>query len=328
MHESSNKRAVIVGLFIFIGLVFLASGILMVGNLHETFKKKLTVTSFFSDVNGLQAGNNVWFSGVKVGVVRDIHFYSSSKVKVSIRIDVKAQEYIRKDAKVKISTDGLIGNKILVIYGGSEKFAEIAPGDTLQVEEALSQDDMLKTLQESNKNIMSITSDLKTISKKLVSGEGTIGKLFNDNSLYDHANGAILSIQLTSAKAQQVLNNLNTYSNQLNEEGTLANDLVTDTIVFNSLREFAQELKQIADTTAVFVAQLKKMTSDSTSTIGVLLHDQEEGARIKEILKNLESSSEKLDVDLEAVQHSFLLRKGMKKKAKESTNDSIKSNPQ
>lgn len=326
MRESPNRRAVIVGLFVFIGLIFLISGILMVGNLHETFKKKMTVTSFFDDVNGLQAGNNIWFSGVKVGTVKAIQFHSRNAVEVTMRIDVKTQEYIRQDAKVKISTDGLIGNKILVIYGGSGKVGPIQEGDTLEVEKTVSQEDMLKILQESNKNLNSITTDFKSISKKLDSGEGTMGKLLNDNSLYDNANKTILSLQQTSAKGQQLLNILNTYTAKLNQEGTLANELVSDTIVFNSIKEFAQRLKQIADTTAVLVTQLKTISKDTTTSIGVLLHDKEEGARLKETLKNLESSSRKLDEDLEAAQHSWPLKKGFKKLEK-AKSDSLKSYP-
>ena len=324
MRESPNRRAVIVGLFVFIGLIFLVSGVLMVGNLHETFKKKMTVTSFFDDVNGLQAGNNIWFSGVKVGTVKAIQFHSRNAVEVTMRIDVKTQEYIRQDAKVKISTDGLIGNKILVIYGGSGKVGQIQEGDTLEVEKSVSQEDMLKILQESNKNLNSITTDFKSISKKLDSGEGTMGKLLNDNSLYDNANKTIVSLQQTSAKGQQLLNNLNTYTAKLNQEGTLANDLVSDTVVFNSIREFAQRLKQIADTTAVLVTQLKTISKDTTTSIGVLLHDKEEGARLKNTLKNLESSSKKLDEDLEAAQYSWPLKKGFKKLDKAKT-DSVKS---
>jgi phospholipid/cholesterol/gamma-HCH transport system substrate-binding protein len=326
MRESPNKRAVIVGLFVLIGLIFLASGIHMVGNLHDTFKRKITVITYFEDVNGLQAGNNIWFSGLKVGTVKDIHFYSRSKVEVTMRIDVQAQEYIHKDAKVKLSTDGLIGNKILVIFGGSGDFDQIQEGDTLAVEKAVSQEEVMKILQESNKNLLSITTDFKAISKKAASGEGTVGKLLNDNSLYDNANHAIRSIQQMSLKGQQMLNNLNTYTAQLNQEGTLANDLVTDTVVFNSIRQFSQRLKQIADTTAMLVTKLKTISSDTTTSIGVLLHDKETAEHLKETLKNLESSSKKLDEDLEAAQHSWPLKKGFKRMEKEKA-DSVKNNP-
>ena len=61
MNDKSNKRPVIVGLFVLLGLIFLVIGILMVGNLHETFKKKMSIVSLFDDVSGLQTGNNVTF---------------------------------------------------------------------------------------------------------------------------------------------------------------------------------------------------------------------------------------------------------------------------
>ena len=102
MNESSNKRPVIVGLFVFLGLLFLLGGILMVGNIHATFKSKMTVVSLFDDVSGLQKGNNVWFSGVKIGFVSNLQFYGKSQVKVSMKIETKAQQYIRQNAKVKI----------------------------------------------------------------------------------------------------------------------------------------------------------------------------------------------------------------------------------
>ena len=92
----------------------------MVGNLRETFKNKLLVVAHFDEVNGLKKGNNIWFSGVKVGIVNSLTFYGKSQVEVSMNIATTVKQYIRKDAKVRISSDGLIGNKILVIYGGTE----------------------------------------------------------------------------------------------------------------------------------------------------------------------------------------------------------------
>ena len=244
MNETTNKRAVIVGLFVLTGLLFLIGGILMVGNLHETFKRKMKVVSLFDDVSGLQIGNNVWFSGVKIGLVTNLHFYGNSQVEVIMKIETKAQQYIRKDAKVKLSTDGLIGNKILIIYGGTAKSLEIEEGDTLGVEKTFSSDDMINTLQENNKNLLAITNDFKSISKKLATGEGTIGKLLNDNSVYANINSATASLQGASAKAQQLVGSLVEFSAGLNKKGTLANELVTDTVVFNSVKASVLQLQQ------------------------------------------------------------------------------------
>ena len=107
MSESPNKKAVGVGVFIIIGLLFLVGGIMTIGNLHSTFQKKMTVSTIFEDVNGLQSGNNIWFSGVKIGTVKKTMFFGNRQVKVIMNINIESRQYIRKDAKVKISTDGL-----------------------------------------------------------------------------------------------------------------------------------------------------------------------------------------------------------------------------
>ena len=316
MNESPNKRAVIVGLFVFLGFAFLIAGTLMVGNLHETFTNKMEIVSLFDDVGGLQKGNNVWFSGVKIGTVSDLNFHGKSQVEVHLKFDKKAQQYIRKDAKVKLSSDGLIGNKILVIYGGTERFPEIQEGDTLEVEKTFTSEDMINTLQENNINIKAITDDFKTISKTLAAGEGTIGKLLADSSVYSNINAATASLQSASEKADQLVGSLADFSSNLNKKGTLANELTTDTVIFNSVKASVLQLQQIADTATAIVSNLNRASTNPNSTIGVLLHDEESGTLLKETIKNLESSSKKLDEDLEAAQHNFLLRGFFKDKEK------------
>jgi phospholipid/cholesterol/gamma-HCH transport system substrate-binding protein len=280
----------------------------------------MTVVSLFDDVSGLQKGNNVWFSGVKIGFVSDLQFYGKSQVKVSLKIEIKAQQYIRKNAKVKISTDGIIGNKILVIYGGTSLSSEVQEGDTLEVEKTFSSDDMINTLQENNKNLLAITTDFKSISKKLAAGEGTIGKLLNDNSVYENINSATASLQKASDKAQQLATSLAAFSSQLNNKGTLSHELTTDTVVFKSIKVSVLKLQKVIDTATLFILTLKNATNNTNAPIGVLLNDKEAGTHLKETIKNLESSSKKLDEDLEAAQHNFLLRGFFKKKEKAAKN--------
>jgi phospholipid/cholesterol/gamma-HCH transport system substrate-binding protein len=323
MNESPNRRAVIVGVFVLVGILFFIGGILMVGNLHETFKTKMEIGSLFDDVSGLQKGNNVWFSGVKIGTVSSLKFHGTSQVEVNMKIDVKAQQYIRKDAMVKISSDGLIGNKILVIYGGTMSSGEVQEGDILLVEKTFTSEDMINTLQENNKNLLEITNDFKVITKNLAAGNGTIGKFLTDDAVYANINAATASLQIASSKAQQLATTLATFSEGLNKEGTLANELTTDTVIFNSVKASVLQLQQMADTASAFIANLKQAGTNPNSTLGVLLRDEASGARIKETIKNLESSSLKLDADLEAVQHNFLLRGYFKKKAKTEERDTL-----
>ena len=323
MNESPNKRAVIVGLFIFLGLVFLIVGILMVGNLHETFKKKMELVALFDNVNGLQKGDNVWFSGVKIGTVGTINIDKKTHVLVSLKVEKKAQDYIRKDAKAKISTDGLIGNKVIVIYGGTPQFNAVKEGDTLAVENSFSTENIMNTLQKNNENLLAITTDFKTISKKLTTSEGTVGKLLNDNTLYNNINSVTVSLNDASAKAKQLISSLNDFSSKLNNKGTLANELVTDTIIYSSIKKSVLQLHQMTETANLFVNNLKEAGNNPNTTIGVLLHDEESGATLKKTIKNLESSSEKLDEDLEAVRHNFLLKGYFKKKKKEAKKNAV-----
>ena len=323
MENSPNKRAIIVGAFILVGVAFLIAGILLIGNLHETFKTKMQVLAYFDDVKGLEKGNNIWFSGVKIGTIKNLHFIGKSKVEVTLNIETKVQQYIRKDAKVKIATDGLIGNKILVIYDGTEGYAEVQEGDVLTVEKTISTEDMMATLQKNNDNILvittgfkDITNDFKAISKKLTTNDGTIGKLLNDNVLYDNINTTTLSLKNASAKAQLMVDELNNFSVGLNKKGNLANELINDTVVFNSIKSSVLQLQKIADTANVFISNLKETSNNPNTSIGVLLHDEQAGAYLKGTIKNLESGSKKLDEDLEALQHSFLLRCFFRKKAK------------
>jgi len=309
MNEPVNKRATVVGIFILLAILLLIGSILTIGNLHSTFSRKMTISTLFSDVNGLHEGNNIWFSGVKIGTVKKMELYGKSKVRVVMNINVESQQYIRKDATVKMSTDGLIGNKILVIDGGSSMVPEIEEGDTLLNETILSTEDMMKTLQQNNLNILVLT-------QKLAKGEGTIGKLLQNDSMYYKLFATIHSVESASDKAQTILASLATFTEKINKKGNLANNLVTDTLLFYSLNKSVLKLQNIADTATVFIENLKKASTNTKSPIGVLLHDEQSATSLKTTISNLESSSVKLDQNLEALQHSFLLKKYFKKKGK------------
>jgi len=316
MNELSKKRIVIVGLFIVLGLAFLLSAILLVGNLRNAFTKKTEVYSIFDDVSGLQKGNNVWLSGVKVGTISNVTFKGKSRVKVSIQVNSDVSQYIPNDSKVKISSDGLIGNKILVIFGGSENAKGVQTGDTLIVEKTFSSEEMLNTLRKSNDNIFAITTDFKTISKRLVDGEGTAGKLLNDNSLYTNINKATSSLTTATIEAGKVINSLKIFSSNLNKEGTLANEFTTDTVLFKTVKASVLQLQQISTTALAFIKNLNQKTSDSTTSLGLLLNDKESGTSLKETIKNLKTSSIKLNEDLEALQHNVLFKKYFENKEK------------
>ena len=324
MKTSSNKRSVIVGIFVLLGLAILVLTIFTLGSQRKTFSNAITIKSFFGNVNGLQKGNNIWFSGVKVGTIKRVYIIGNGQVEVDMNILEDSKQYIRKDAKAKISTDGLIGNKIIEIYGGTNQTGEIEPGDVLDTEVLLSTDDMMSTLSKNNDNFLAITNDFKVITSRLVDGKGTIGKLLTDESMIDQINSVTVTLQNAAKNLQSLSASVSTYASKLNDKGTLANDLVSDTVIFNRLRSTIGQLQEVANSSKSAINNLEQAgntlnegLADKNSPIGMLLKDEAAAGNIKVTLQNLQAASKKLDEGLEAAQHNFLLRGFFKKKAKE-----------
>lgn len=319
MKATHTKRAVIVGIFILLGLVIFITGVLILGGQKKTFEKKIQLKAIFDDVGGLMEGNNVWFSGVKVGTVEKMKFFGSSQVEVLMSVEKKAQEYIRRNAKARISSEGFIGNKIVVIYGGTEQAPVIENGGLLGVEKTVNTDEMMATLQQNNANLLEITNDFKHISKKLAEGEGSLGKLLNDETLMNSLQATATTLRQASMNAQQLTSAISGYAARLHSEGSLANDLVTDTVIFSRLRTTARQMEEVSKTATEVTNNLKMASSqltDSNTPMGVLLTDEQTAENIKRTLANLQTGSEKLDDNMEALQHNILFRGFFRKKAK------------
>ena len=314
----NNKHNAKLGLFITIGLVIFIVGILAIGNINNAFKKSIQVFAVFEEVNGLQVGDNVWLSGVKVGTVKDMQFLSNSDVLVNINIEQKIQQYIPKNALAKISSDGLIGNKLIVIYSGDLQSGMLQSDDTLHVESSITNEDMMATLQQNNTNLLAITSDFKNISKQILEGKGTVGKLLTDDQLYTKLSSAMTEINTTAAKLNSVSGSLEQFTQQLNKPGNLANTIVTDTAIFKDVELMVSNLTAVSNQVLQTSEELKILTenlnNNNTSVAGVLLNDESAAVNLKQSLINLESSSQKLNENMEALQHNFLFRRYFKNK--------------
>lgn len=329
MKSLKNNRPVIVGIFVFLALVILVVTIFTLGGQKKTFVKSFTINAIFTDVGGLLKGGNIWLLGVKVGTVKKIAFYDNAHVLVTMSIEQSAQSQIHKDAMAKIGSDGLIGNKIIIIYGGTAAAPNIAKDDYLAVEKALSTDDMLATLQANNKNLLEITNDFKSISKKIDSGKGTLSTLLNDSAIanklrttVDNLQSTVANFKTVSVSSKNVLYNLQNFSGKLNTPGNSIHDLVNDTIAYNNIKATLSQLENAAKAVSKFTANLETVSNrlnEKDNAVGVLLNDSAAAASLKITLKNLESGSKKLDEDLEALQHNFLLKGFFKKKEKAKT---------
>lgn len=320
MSEINNSKKLALGIFIFFGLVILIIGVLTIGGQHKAFTKSIQLQIVFNDVQGLQTGNNVWLSGMKVGTVKKVSFYGHSQVEVILNVERQAQPHIRKDSKARISTDGLVGNKIVIIDGGSDSAAPVADNDRLQSETLPGLQEITNTLQASNGNLLAITSNLKTISEKLKEGQGTLGQLLNDPSFAEQIHGSLGHLQAATIASEKMIDNLQNFSARLQQPDGLANQLITDTTVFARLQNAVARLNDAAASAASFGTSLRTAgqgINDSHTPVGMLLHDEETADNLQRTIKNLRVSSQELSDDLLAIQHNFFL-KGFFKKKKDS----------
>jgi phospholipid/cholesterol/gamma-HCH transport system substrate-binding protein len=326
MDKAENKRAIIVGLFLALGLIVFILGVFTLGSQSKSFSKSIHVSAVFDDVSGLKVGNSVWFSGVPVGKISKIHFIGPSQVDVRMTIVEESQQYVHRNAGVHIGSDGLIGNKIIVIDGGSPQAPVVQDGDVLQTEKMTSTDDMLKVLQQNNQNLLSITGDFKLLSRKILQGKGTVGTLMADSAVGNQFRNAMSNFEKASANAAQLSSQLERFTVKMNTKGGLADKLLTDTTTFAKIKEVTNQLKQAAANTTDITNTLKTNTDKLNRTdnaLGILLNDPKAAAQVQSTIQNLQQSSVKLNEDLEAAQHNFFL-KGFFKDREKAKADSIK----
>lgn len=320
MSSADNKRTVIVGIFTFLAIVILVVGIFTLAGQQKRLIQTVTLTAIFDDVAGLRTGNNVWFSGVKVGTIKSINLYGDSQVEVVMNIEEKVQQFIRKNASARISSESFIGNKNIVIDGGTQSAAPVEDGDRIAAVSPLNTDDLMEKLQQNNENLVAITGDFKQLTSRLVKGEGTVGALLTDTTMAQDFRNMVDNLQRTSQSTVSASRSLSAFTNKLNSSDGLANQLVTDKEVFQQLKNSMTQLEEATASASEITENLRTATSqlnNSDGAVGVLLNDQQFARQLQSTMQNLETGTKKLDQNMEALQNNFLLRGFFRKQAKE-----------
>ncbi|NNC70807.1 MAG: MCE family protein, partial [Flavobacteriaceae bacterium] len=145
MKTTSSQRLRL-GIFVIIGTLLFVAAVYLIGQQQHLFKKTFTISSYFQNVNGLQKGNNVRYSGINIGTVSTIEMVNDSTIRVAMSIDEKIISHIKKDAIATIGSDGLVGNIIVNIVPGNGKLNSISNGDIIESYSKIGADDILSTL--------------------------------------------------------------------------------------------------------------------------------------------------------------------------------------
>jgi len=304
--------------------VILLVAVFTLGGEQKTFTKKFPLKVVFNDINGLKEGNNIWFSGVKIGTVKRIKLNGFSDVEVTLNLEEKARPFIHQDATARVTSDGLLGNKIVIIYGGSPNLPTVESNGFIGIHKAGLDEDMFGLLNASNKNLLDITNNLKLVSKKLTGEDGTLGKLINDPSMANTLQATLNNLKTFSDHSKEVIADIEIFAKKINIQGSSLNKLFTDSTLYDSIKTSITQIKQVtvtandfANNINDFAMNIKTASSglqDSSTMAGMLLNNKRMTLHFESTIKNLESASKKLNEDLEAIQHNFLFRGYFRKK--------------
>jgi phospholipid/cholesterol/gamma-HCH transport system substrate-binding protein len=208
--KTTTGQKIKVGGFIVAGLIVLLLGVFLIGNQKSMFNSTFTVYGIFNNVNGLQVGNNVRFAGINVGVVDGIDIVTDTSVKVTLTLNDDVKKFVKKDARMSIGSDGLMGDKLVVVSpGGATSKDPVSDGERLTAVNPLDMDKVINKLTKIADNAATITEGLGGIVNKVNNGQGSLGRLLNSDKMAKNLESTVSQARTTMATVHKTSNTLN-----------------------------------------------------------------------------------------------------------------------
>ncbi len=319
------------GVFVLASLFIIILLLYMIGRNRNLFGSNYILKATFENIQGLKAGNNVRFAGIDVGTVKKIEIKNDTLIEVIMIIDKKVKNIIRKNAIVSIGTDGLVGNKVVNIIA-VKKEGEIAKsGDFLPTKRPIDTDDMIKILQKTNTDASVVAENLKYTTTQ-INQSNIVWSILRDTLLYKSLQKSIMNIHLITENANETVADIKKIiTNVKNGKGTLGS-IVSDTTIASNLNKAIDQIHSVGKTTDTLIHNINKISLEINSKIEngnniiqSLLQDSMIPIRFNNSLKNIESASNGLNQNMEALKHNFLFRTYFKKiEKRKSTEDKNK----
>jgi phospholipid/cholesterol/gamma-HCH transport system substrate-binding protein len=206
MEPHSYKFRIRLGLFVLGGAVLFFLAIFIIGKHRNLFDPVYRLSTTFKNVSGLQVGNNVRFAGINVGTVDHIRILSDSTVLVDLLIRQDVRKFIKADCTVSMGSEGIIGDRLLVINQGSPEAPLAREGQFLSSVEPVERDAILNSLQVTAFNAEIITGQLAEIMVKINNGSGTLGRLLQDTTLSKNLDATISNLKRSSESFDENMN--------------------------------------------------------------------------------------------------------------------------
>jgi phospholipid/cholesterol/gamma-HCH transport system substrate-binding protein len=317
------------GLFVLAGLLFLVLTLYMIGKNRNLLGSTFTLYATFNNVNGLVPGNNVRFSGIDVGTVKDIEIVNDTSIHVTMTIDTKVKKHIKQNTIATIATDGLMGNRLISLSVRPGPSEEVEEGNVLQSLKPVETDAMLRTLNTTNDNITVITHNLREITNKL-NKNNSLWTLLSDSLIAKDIKQTVVDLRRTGHNTAALTAELNGLAEKVKQGEGLAGSLLTDTIVFQRLDQSMRDVQEASRHVATLTNDLNAMIKDigeGKGTVGILLSDTAWAAKLHQSIVNVEQGTARFNENMEALKHNWLFRSYFRKQEKKADKEK-RDNPQ
>jgi phospholipid/cholesterol/gamma-HCH transport system substrate-binding protein len=306
------------GLFVAIGTIILVVALYLIGSKRNVFSHTIKISALFYNVNGLVAGNNVRYAGIDIGTVDKVRIENDSSVTVYMVIEKKNSKFIKKNSIAAVGTDGLMGNKLVNINPGTGSAPIVENGDVIASLKPIENDEMVRTLNETNENLAAITGDLRKFTARLNKDKGIL-KLIEDSVATENVRQALSAIRDAALNANRITIELNQLATGLNNGEGLAGVLLKDTAAANQIREVIINLQKVSDSLNNVTADLGKFANNVNNPDGLVYavtSDTALASEAKNTIKNLEEGTILLNENLKAMRSNWLFRKYFKEEEK------------
>lgn len=296
-----------VGITVIVAGIILAVLVVLMSGTGGIFTKKLHLRSYFFDAQGLRVGAPVRLSGVDIGNVSTIQIVPNkpeAPVEVMMKVNTKYQFDLRTDSRALLSTAGVLGETYVNIDSSNTSGAEVRDGDVLKTNELPGYQDVMRSTQNALQNMQALIARMDRIIAFVESGQGSVGKVIYDASLYNRLNATVGEFQKLVGEISQgngslgkLINDDELY-NRANASIDKINSLIDD---LNSGKgTLGKVLKDptLYDTANQTVANVKQLTDDINAgkgALGKLAKDQEFANKLQNTMNRISNITDRLD---------------------------------
>ncbi|CAN5351125.1 MlaD family protein [soil metagenome] len=276
-----------VGIFMLGALLITAFLILNSTGSFNPFEKKIKLKARFASADGLHSGADVQLAGVSIGKVQDVRFLppdSPEGEKIEATLDVIKEldkkpisDLIRTDSTAQLVATSILGNdKMINITPGTAKGSPVSENATLMSSASIGLNQLTATGNDLLAQINKLAVPANEILNKANQGEGTLGRVINDESLYQNLDATVNEAKATMTRIQTTIDRVN------NGDGS-AGKILNDPELYNNLNKTVSQLESIS-------ADLKA----GKGTAGKLLTDEELYNQTKDTIAELKVSAGKI----------------------------------